>query len=127
MKYRLTKQIEKQIIELAKMLPKTATLYDSFQFQELPNKDLQHIRAKSFFDNDNPIVLTEKRKVVKVETKRYWNVNHVRRLRKTFETNGVEGVKSYIDWVKLNNKDIMSIREQTIAMSIIEQINVNIL
>ena len=124
-----SRKIEKLLKEIAESLPASFTIYESFGFKELPNR--QEMRVRTNFDIVpeylQPKIANDRKKYIKVDKDRLWPVNHFRRIKKAYAENGEQGLRDYIDWVRKNNKLITDSAETKIAMELIENFNVIIL
>lgn len=119
----IPKKIDKILKQIDHRLPETFTLYDGNGFQEIENRDLTEARLYGtlLVGYQDPKILTDRRKVVKVKKVRSWPVNHLRRLRKAWIENKEEGVIKYIEWVNAQNKFVSNVSEQIIAMRLVNE------
>jgi len=102
----MKKEILKEIKTLAAKLPISYDEGKKYFVKEIKDLRQKEIRNETINTDGNfkPLMSSDETEKVIVKGETLYKINHYRRLKKAYESDGIPGIKKYIKWVSQNNQ-----------------------
>lgn len=116
----MKKQLTKEIRTLAAKLPDSYVEGTKYQQKEIKDLRQREVKNSMFGGSIEQTISTENETII-VKGSTLYKVNHERRIKRSYQREGIKGIKEYIKWVDSNNKLLNAKYKNAIVLNLVNE------